>query len=187
LRLQQAVGLFALPLLFAACNDDFGPGDWSAVPDTTVLYSASRPEHLRRPSAFDFVSLARVAIEGSAATGAWDFVVLEDDGGFVMVPEGALLGTTSRAGIATTTESTLEAVRTAPNDTAAFRRVPVAIQEGAVYIMRSRRTTCSFFGSGVYYAKIRALEVNAAAGTFEFEVVRNPNCNDRDLIPPDDD
>lgn len=186
-RHTRGVVIFLAAIATAACGDDFGPTPWLAIPDTTVLYSASRPEYLRRPSAFDFAGMSRVAIEGSAASGAWDVVLLEENDRFVLVPEGVLLGTTSRAGIATTSAATLEEVRQAPNDTAAFVRAPVPLQQGTVYIIRTRRTQCSFFGSGVRYAKIRALQLDAATGTFQFEIVRNPNCNDRDLIPPDDD
>lgn len=187
MRLHRGVLIIALAISATACGNDFGPGSWLAIPDTTVLYSASRAEYLRRPSAYDLVTLSRVAIEGSAASGAWDVALLEEGSQFVLVPEGSLLGTSSRAGIATTSAATLEEVRRAPNDTAAFVRAPVALQTGTVYIIRSRRAQCSFFGTGVFYAKIRALELDPAAGTFQFEIVRNPNCNDRDLIPPDDD
>lgn len=173
-------------MLLAGCGDDFDLGRWTAVPDTTVIYSASRPELIRRPSAFDVVNLARVSIEGGGATGNWDFALLERDGGFVLAPERALTGSESRAGIAQSNESALEAVREAPGDTASYSREPVPIQEGAIYIMRSRRASCFTFGTGVYYAKLKALEVDPAAGTFRFAIVRNPNCNDRALVPRDD-
>jgi hypothetical protein len=80
----------------------------------------------------------------------------------------------------------LASVREAPGDTSAYSRAEVPLNEGAIYILRSRRASCFTFGSGVYYAKLKALEVEAAAGTFRFEVVRNPNCNDRALIPPEE-
>lgn len=170
----------------AACDDDFGLGAWSAVPDTSLIYSASRPDLIRQPSAFDVVNLARVTIEGGGATGNWDFALLERDGGFVLAPERALTGSDSRAGIALSTEMQLASVREAPGDTSAYSRAEVPLNEGAIYILRSRRASCFTFGSGVYYAKLKALEVDAAAGTFLFEVVRNPNCNDRALIPPEE-
>lgn len=181
----------AIPCLVAAtalagCGDDFDFGAWSAVPDTTVIYSASRPELIRQPSAYDVVNLVRVAIEGGGATGNWDFALLERDGSFVMAPERVLTGSDSRAGIALSSETMLDAVREAPGDTASFTREAVPIQEGAIYIMRSRRASCFTFGTGVYYAKLKALEVDPASGTFRFAIVRNPNCNDRALIPPED-
>ncbi len=177
--------LLTLALATAACGDDLGFGAWSDAPDTTFIYSASRPELIRMPSAYDIVNRIRVSIEGSAATGTWDFALLERSGAFVMAPESFLTGSDSRAGIALTTAATLAEVREAPRDTALFRRDPVTIEPGKVYIIRSRREACFTFGAGVRYAKLRALEVDAAAGTYRFEVVRNPNCNDRALIPPD--
>jgi hypothetical protein len=62
----------------------------------------------------------------------------------------------------------------------------VPIQPGRVYIVRSRRESCFTFGVGVRYAKLKALDVDPVAGTFRFEVARNPNCNDRALVPPED-
>jgi hypothetical protein len=74
----------------------------------------------------------------------------------------------------------------APGDTAAYLREPVAIRDGAIYVVRSRRVGCFTGGTGVYYAKLQAIAVDPVAGTFEFAVVRNPNCNNRALIPPQD-
>jgi len=55
------------------------------------------------------------------------------------------------------------------------------------YVIRSRREACGAFGgTGVRYAKMKALALDAMAGSFRFEVVRNPYCNDRRLIPPED-
>lgn len=186
MRIFRNLALMAAVLSPAACDDDFGLGRWSAVPDTSVIYSASRPEFIRMPSAYDIVAPARVAIEGGGATGNWDFALLERAGEFVLAPERVLTGSDSRAGIARTNATTLESVREAPGDTASYSREPVAIQQGAIYIVRSRRASCFTFGAGVYYAKLHALEVDAAAGTFRFAVVRNPNCNDRALVPPED-
>lgn len=185
MRKTRTAALAAALILMAACGDEFGPGTWSAVPDTSLIYSASRPELLRQPAAFDVVNLARVAIEGSGATGNWDFALLEQGGVFVMAPERAVTGSDSRAGIARATETRLEDIRDAPGDTAAYSREPVPIAEGAIYILRSRRASCFTFGAGVYYAKLHALEVDPVAGTFRFAVVRNPNCNDRALVPPE--
>jgi hypothetical protein len=169
----------------AACGDDFGPGDWSAIPDTTVIYSASRPELIRQPSAFDIVNLQRVAIEGGGATGNWDMALIED-GGFQLAPETSITGSGSRSGIAPVSETNLADVVEAPGDTAAYLREPVAIRDGAIYVVRSRRVGCFTGGTGVYYAKLQAIAVDPVAGTFEFAVVRNPNCNNRALIPPQD-
>ena len=184
---RRSVVILALAVLSTACgDDDFGFIDWAAVPDTTLLYSASRPDLLRMPAAFDFVNVQRVVIEGERSVGTWDMVLVEQDGVFQMAPESFVTGSDSRAGIATTGATTLEDVREAPSDTSSFRRTPVPIQAGEVYVVRTRRTQCFTLNTGVRYAKLRAIELDAAAGTFEFEVVRNPNCNNRSLVTPDD-
>lgn len=172
--------------VLSACGDDFGPGTWSARPDTTVIYSASRPELLLMPAAFDVVNLARIIIENPTATGTWDFALVEQDGQFLMAPAAALTRDDSRAGIALSSATALVDVEEAPGDTASFSRALVPVEIGRVYIVRSRRESCFTFGVGVRYAKLKALEVDPAAGTFRFEVVRNPNCNDRALVPPED-
>jgi hypothetical protein len=179
--------VLALVLSTAACgDDDFGVIDWAAVPDTSLLYSASRPDLLQMPAGFDFVNLQRVVIESERSVGTWDIVLLEQDGVFQLAAESFVTGSDSRAGIATTSATTLEEVREAPSDTASFKRTPVPIQPGAVYVVRTRRSQCFTLDSGVRYGKLRALVVDAVAGTFEFEVVRNPNCNNRSLVTPDD-
>jgi hypothetical protein len=184
-RFIRAITILAASVSLTACDDDFGLGTWSVVPDTSLIYSASRPDLIRLPSAYDVVNLARVAIEGGGATGNWDFALLEQGGAFVLAPERVFTGSESRSGIARSSETTLEAVREAPGDTASYSRLPVPVQEGAIYILRSRRASCFTFGSGVYYAKLQAIEVDPVAGTLRFAVVRNPNCNDRALLPPE--
>jgi hypothetical protein len=178
-----------IPLLAAsavACDEDFGPTFWDATPDTVFIYSASRPQLLGLPSAYDFVNLARINIESASATGAWDVVLAEQNGQFVLVPASAFPGIVSRAGIARVTGTDLAAILEAPRDTADFDATPVTIDEGAIYVVRTRRAFCNEFGTdGVRYAKIQAVDVDATAGTFRFVVVRNPFCNDRALIPPD--
>jgi len=173
-------------LTMAACGDDFGIVDWTAVPDTTLIYSASRADLLRMPAAFDFINLVRVEIESEGAGGNWDVALIEQDGAFHLAPEAFVTGSDSRAAIATSDVTQLEDVREAPSDTARFTRSAVPIRIGDVYVVRSRRGTCFTFNVGVRYAKLKALEVDPEAGTFRFEVVRNPNCNNRALIPSED-
>jgi hypothetical protein len=173
-------------LSFAACDDGFGPQTWDATPDTTVLYSLSRPELIGRPSAYDFTTLVRLSVESTGATGNWDAVLAEEGNTFVFVPSGNFPGIVSRAGIGTTTHTTLESLTRAPGDTAAYSRSPVPLREGAVYVVRSRIAACLGFGSGTYYAKFQVISIDAAAGTVRFAAVRNPYCNNRDLIPEEE-
>jgi hypothetical protein len=177
-----------LPLVLfaaAACDDGLGPQFWDPTPDTTAVYSLSRPELIGQPSAYDFVSLRRVVIEAAGETGNWDVALGEEGGVFKLYPSGSLPGISSRAGIATTTSATLEGLERAPGDTAAYSRVPITAQIGTVYAVRSRTASCVGFGSGTYYGKFMILSIDPAVGSALIAAVRNPYCNDRSLIPPE--
>jgi len=188
--ISQRVGTrWVLGLAFASlgCGDDLGLGTWLAIPDTSVIYSLSRPELLRRPAAYDFVQLRRVVVEDPGTTGTWDVVLAEEGGQFVIVPASNFpLLTDSRAVVGVTTNTTLESLREAPGDTTAYSRAPVRLREGAVYVVRTRREVCVGFGSGVRYGKFQVISMDAAMGAVTITAVRNPFCNDRKLIPPDE-
>lgn len=187
-RLRLCVSGFAL--LLVACDDGIGPLVWSATPDTFTIFSVSRPELLGRPAALDLAGtvVRTVVVESAAEAGTWDIALAENAAGFVMLPASVIPQLDTRVGIATMAETTLDAVAEAPGDTARYERQAVAIQPGRVYVIRTRRDLCGGFGgTGVRYAKLKAISLDETTGSFRFEVVRNPFCNDRRLIPPDDD
>lgn len=186
MRFNHFLLISVLGMTGAACGDGFGPRLWDATPDTVLIYSLSRPELLGLPSAYDAIQLRRVLVENPVATGTWDIALGEQNGQFVMLPAAVLTGVTSRAGIATIGGGALEAVREAPADTTRFSTVPVPIQPGTIYVLRTRREQCPGFGNGVRYAKLHALSIDETAGAFRFAIVRNPYCNDRALIPPEE-
>lgn len=171
----------------AACGDDpLGPQDWVASPDSVTLFSASRSELVGLPSAFDVVTGIRLAIEEPGVTGQWDVVLLEEEGQLVLVPAVAFAGLTSRARVAYLENQDFATLVRAPGDSASYSAAPVPVRLGGVYVLRSRRTSCQFFGSGSMYAKIEVVEVDAAEGHISFRSIRNPNCGDRALVPPGD-
>jgi len=180
-----ALALVAAAGLAAACDDGFGPIRWEATPDTATLYSLARPELLGLPSAYDFVNLLPVRVESPGATGQWDVALTEEAGTLALLPAGAVGTLPARAGIAVMRGRPFEAVDRAPGDTAAYeRRRPVPVETGVVYVVR----TAPRISSGcTYFAKVQPLVVDAVAGLFRFVVVRNPLCNDRALVPPEDD
>lgn len=181
MHLRAWLPLLLLPL--AACDDGFTQ-EWVAVPDTIQLYSLSRPELVGRPSAYDFVNHAPLAVEDLGATGQWDLALVDQGNELALVPASAFAGLVSRAGIATVTSRTLEEVEEAPRDTAAFKITPVPIRLGTIYVVRTRRESCGF-GTGVRYAKLEPLQIDLVQGTLKFRTILNPFCNDRALIPPD--
>jgi hypothetical protein len=183
--LRSLAALSALAVV--ACDDGIGPRVWDPTPDTTLLYSATRPELIGQPAAFDFVGVRRLNIESSGATGTWDAALAEQNGEFVLVPAGNFPGVDSRAAISERPETTLEALTRAPGDTAAYSRLPVRLRTGAVYAVRTRTASCVGFGVGTYYAKFQVVAMDAMAGTVRLAVVTNPYCNDRSLIPEEED
>ncbi len=185
-RLRLALLAAAVPL--AACEDPFANQPWSALPDTVTLYSAGRAEYAGMPSALNIAgpSVSIVAIDQIGAAGEWDFLLNEEDGALLFVPSGVVPGLDSRAGLALRDETTLEALTRAPSGAGAYSRDPLTLIEGRIYVLRSRRAQCGFT-SGSNYGKMQVVALDAEHGTAVLAVVRNPYCDDRDLIPPDDD
>ncbi len=171
-------------LAVAACNDNLGPLQWSDVPDTVTLYSASRPELTGQVSAFDFTAPRPVVLESSNTGQSFDVALTDQNGTFSLLPSGALLGQVNRAGIASVTADSLKAIQKAVTDTAAYQqKQPVTMTPGSFFIVRSRRVSC-VLTTGSYYAKLKVISVDPVAGTMKFAYVRNPSCGDQSLIPP---
>ena len=196
-RLKRLIPLAVL--IVAACDDPFGPAVWDATPDTLTLFSASRPEYIGLVSAVDIANIPVVValpIEAPGLTGNWDFVLTDSNGGLALVPASAFAGLESRARIGVLPDRTLEEVTQAPRDSTASAWPPlsapysveaVPLVAGDVYIVRSRRASCGGgLSSGYRYAKLRPVEINVAAGTYRFEIVRNPYCDNRSFVPPEE-
>jgi hypothetical protein len=177
-------GASVVALLPAGCNSNTGVAVWSDIPDTVTLYSASRAQYTGKPSGMDFTAPAPVVVESATEAQSFDVVVAEQNGAFVLVPSGYVLGQANRAGIATTAFTELSALRQAPTDTAAYTQfAPVPVQLGIVYVVRSRRTSC-LLTSGSYYAKIQVLSEDAVLGTLRLAYVQDPYCGNQSLVPP---
>jgi hypothetical protein len=181
-KLARIVLACAAVLPIVACDDDLGLDDWSATPDTTTIFSLSRVDLIGRPSAYDFIGHIPVEVESVGATGNWDVALRHEGSQLALVPAGGFEGQTSRAGLALMPNVTFEDLGEAPGDTAAFTREPVMVQEGQVYVVRTRRASCGFT-TGVRYGKLKIIAVDPAAGTLRFASLVNPFCNDRNLIP----
>lgn len=186
-RLYSWIPLVAV-LTVAACDDPFGPQLWDGTPATMTLYSASRAEYVGLASALDVVSqpVTPVSIEAPGAMGNWDFVLLDGPDGLMFSSASeAFEGAPTGARIAVIRNTSFVDVTEAPADTAAYTRGAIPLETGVVYVIRSRRSGCGFT-SGVRYAKVQPIEVDPARGTFRFAVVRNPYCEVRSLVPPEE-
>lgn len=174
----------AAAALVSSCNDNTSLYTWTDTPDTVTIASASRVELAGLGSGYDITNRSTVIIERLGAGQSYDFALTEQSGGFYMTPVGAFFGQSLRAGINTTTYTDLASAKQAPSDSASYAQTtPVAAEPGKVYILRSRRVSC-VYTTGSYYAKMRVVSVDAATGTMKFELVQNPNCGDRSLVPP---
>ena len=177
---------FLLPVL-GACNDGLGPRFWNATPDTLLIHSATRGEYVGLASAVDVAAdpVTPLPIEVPGLTGSWDFALAEQDGGLVLLPAAVIPGTGSRARVALLEGRDFDALEEAPRDTALFSATAVPVRSDAVYVIRSRRTSCGFT-TGYRYAKVKPVEIDLAGGRLRFAVVRNPYCDDRSFVPPDE-
>jgi len=181
-----AVLLACVPLL-GGCDDPFGPLDWDATPDTATIWSASRVGLVGQPAAFDFaLGTGPVYIESATATNAWDVVLVDAAGRLALAPASYFGGQGLRSAISVVPNSTLEAVTRAPSDSSSYLRTPVPLEAGTVYVIRTRTDVCEGgYSTGTRYAKLRPVTIDQQAGSFTFEVVRNPYCSNRDFTPPD--
>ena len=174
-----------LPLVAAACDDEFTQ-EWVAHPDTVTLFSLSRPELIGKPSAYNIVDGLPVAVENPGVTGSWDFALIDQGNDLAIMPASGFSGLGSRAAIVTTNSTSLFEFKEAPSDTSLYKTTATPMRVGNVYVVRSRRESCGF-GSGFRYGKLEPLAIDKTAGTMEFRIIVNPYCNDRRLIPPDED
>lgn len=175
-------------LIFTGCEDPYGPQEWVAIPDTVSLYSLSRVEHHNLPSAYDLLpgyNGQRLAVETPGASGNWDFALTESAGKLQLIPSGVIKDLASGAAIALLADGNFGAINKVPGDANLYKESEaVTLEAGKVYAIRSRR----FFGLGgsncVLYGKLAPIEIDTEAGELRFEIIRNPNCNDRSMVPP---
>jgi hypothetical protein len=184
---HRLLRIIPLVVLVAACDDPYGPRFWNAVPVEVPVYSVSRLEYTGLPSAIDLVMdpVRSLPIEIPGATGNWDFLLADRQGGegLVLVP-AAELDNQSRSRIAVLRNVDFLDVREAPRDTALYSAGAVPLEEGVVYVFRSRRSPCGFT-TGFRYAKALPVNVDVVNGTAVLAIVRNPYCDDRSFVPPD--
>lgn len=170
-----------------ACDDGLGPRFWDATPDTLLIHSASRNEYVGLASAVDVAAdpVTPLPIEVPGLTSSWDFALADESGGLVLLPASVIPGIDSRARIALLQGRDFDTLEEAPRDTTLYSAIAVLVRGDAVYVIRSRRANCGF-STGFRYAKVKPVEIDVARGTLRFAVVRNPFCDDRSFVPPDD-
>lgn len=187
-RVAVLAALAAVTVVAAtACDDDpFGLQDWTANPVELLVYSLARPE-LNLPSGANLYQKFTLRLESPGATGNWDIALDTRDGQLVFLGPN-VLGLDSRVRIATMPDSNFDDVRRAPSDSTVYvsdEPVPVALN--TVYVVRTNLYPGPFGGQCSFYSKLEPLELDVEQGTVTFVVDTNPLCNERDLVPPNDD
>ncbi len=179
-RLLVGLLLLAATAPQLAC-DAFEP-TWFAVQDLVLLHSLARPEFIGMPAAYDFVGQQAVIVERPKTREPFDFdvAVTEIQGEFHAMPAGMFEWFDIRPGIAVDSSGiNFEDMIQAPRDGYVTEET-VPLRKGWVYAVRSRRDFrgCNMFG------KFEVLDLDPA-GIVEIRAIRNPLCNDRNLVPPD--
>ena len=190
-RLARPLGGLLLVLAmvpFGGC-EAYDPS-WLVQVDSAALYSLARTEYIGRAGGYDF---ARSRTQGGGAVVVeradpanqfeFDFAVTEVGGEFVALPAGLFEGHDIQPGIKRdSTGVAFDEWELAPRD-GYITDEPVPLETGALYAVRSRRNV---FDGCTHYGKFEVLELDPD-GVVRIQAVRNHLCNDRELIPPDDD
>lgn len=188
----SVLGLAAL-LSVTGCDDRLGPEHWSAIPDTVELYSWDRPEYQGFSAGFDMVGRQLdqphgqpVAVDNPGSSGNWDFALRERDGQLFLMPAGVMKNLDLGSGIAHRPNESFESLTKIPGNPEVYTFSEfVEIEEGEVYALRSRRFYGGFSGQSCFlYGKLRPISLDQTEGILRFEIITNPNCNDRSMIPP---
>lgn len=183
MRLSTLLCILPLALVGAGCGNSLGPQEWTPTPDTVTLFSVSRSDYTGMPSGLDFVTGQTVAIEGATA-GGFDVVLAEQGGSLVLLPVDAISGSVTGVGVSAITGTSFDDLQEAPSDTSKYVRASaVPLEAGSVYVVRSRQSSCGYI-SGQWYAKVQPLALDESQGTARIRFVRNPFCDDRNLVPP---
>ena len=179
----MAVLFFASAFGLTGCGENIFDQKWTrANVETVLIYSLARPE-INLPSGFDFVTRFTVEIQAVGATGAWDLVLDTQDGQLVFLPPGAL-GITSTTMVLALPGMAFDDVLRAPKDTTLYSRdLPVPVDPGTVYVLRTHKAPGRFGGSCLRYAKFQPLAIEPVQETVEFTFDVNTRCDDRALIP----
>ncbi len=182
-RILRNAGVLLLLVVASACDDDPFALTWDNRTDTATVYSMARPEtHL--PSGFNFVARRVVLIDAPTTAGRWDWTLDTQEGELVLLPPRAI-GLVSTAGIIPLPGEVFDEVAEAPQDSTRYvRDLPVPVEMGTVYVVRTHQETNSFGQRCIYYGKMEPIRQNLEEGILEFIFDANPICNERALIAP---
>ncbi|HEX2078732.1 MAG TPA: hypothetical protein VHG08_13510 [Longimicrobium sp.] len=173
--------LFVSSAALGACGDDPLFPDVLLVVDTVTLTVPGAD----RASALDlarvqppYTLLRRPELVRDAS--AWDFALRRTEAGLALRPYDAPGSPYRGAGIAVASED-FDRINEAPRANNRYSQEMAPVAAGTVWYMRSRQFPSNTGGICLKYAKAKALEVDAAAGTVKMVVALNDNCDDERL------
>jgi hypothetical protein len=185
LRSFALAGLICTSVGVSGCGRNPFQLNWTAQPDTSLIYSLQRPE-INLPSGFDFVLRLPIEIQRPGSTGQWD-VLLDTEGGELVIRSPRFYNIASDARVAVFENMSFDQVLKAPRDTLLYisdQSIPVRL--GTTYVIQTHQSTDRFGQRCRFYAKMEPLALDLSQGTMEFVYDKNPLCEDLDLVPPDD-
>ena len=150
------------------------------VVDTVTLYALSdTPVNL--PSGLMLSSNPHAVRTDNIAT--FDFAFdIDTAGRAVLLPTGAMhLGTASGGQLS---DTPFDSIKIAP--TSGYQRdSAIVLDTGAVAILHSRPTGCSFFAAATYffYAKLHVIALDMKSRRIDIELLADINCGYRGLEP----
>jgi hypothetical protein len=172
------VALLAL-LPLVACDGPTGSQFAPLMARDTIVVSAPTPGETVA-TAFDVMVVSLFVggprhPERAEHTDQWDIAVREREGVLQFVPAGAL-GSVFRPGItAPITGTDFDALSEAPQS-GYVTDAGVPIQEGALYVVRSREGTG--FGACIQYSKLEVVSVETDPVRVTLRLATNANCYD---------
>jgi hypothetical protein len=185
-RRTAALFPFLTLALLVGCED---PNDFTVDPLITVdtIDVATPTSATGLPTAIDVTSSGGQIAGGRRPetqqdAERWDLAVRARDGALVFVPAAAL-GLSATSGITMPLAGqTFDSVIEAPGAGTFITDDDVPVQQGAVYVVRSRNVPCGF-GTAAQYSKIQPLEVSVEEGTIRLQISTNEVCGDPRLVP----
>jgi hypothetical protein len=175
-----ASSLACAPLL-GACDDSGLLAELILSPDTAVIglpagnAGGSAIDFVRAGGDFDLVRNPETVADAEQ----WDIALRSTPAGLVFRPFVPVASNLRGAEIAVANRS-FDDLDEAPRGNSTYTREPVPVTANGVYLVRSRQFTSSQVLC-VKYAKMRVLELNAAAQTVRVAVVINEGCDDERL------
>ena len=138
-----------------------------------------------RPSAVNVVSgraLGRPSAVRVDITERWDLVFAMVEGSPAWLPRGFFEALEVSSGVLATTLD-FDQVREAPEDRDLYEdEQPVPLTEGTTYVVRSRSDPDLSLPCRIY-AKILVEAIQADPPRVDLQVIWNPNCDGRNLVP----